>query len=118
LSKQASTILTIGHSNHPIGRFITRLADAGVTAVADVRSAPVSRFSPQFNKKALSASLGEHGIAYAFLGDELGGPAPKAGNVHGRCSRLRENGGNRIFPGWTQPAHRRGKAVSDRGDVF
>jgi uncharacterized protein (DUF488 family) len=73
LSKQAPTILTIGHSNHPIGRFIALLAEAGVTAIADVRSAPVSRFSPQFNKKALSALLGEHGIAYVFLGKELGG---------------------------------------------
>ncbi len=73
MSKQAPAIFTIGHSNHPIGRFIALLADAGVTAVADVRSAPVSRFSPQFNRKALSASLGEHGIAYTFLGDELGG---------------------------------------------
>jgi uncharacterized protein (DUF488 family) len=73
LSKQAPAIFTIGHSNHPIGRFIALLADAGVTAVADVRSAPVSRFSPQFNRKALSASLGEHGIAYTFLGDKLGG---------------------------------------------
>ena len=73
MSKQAPAIFTIGHSNHPIGRFITLLADAGVTAVADVRSAPVSRFSPQFNRKDLSASLGEHGIAYTFLGDKLGG---------------------------------------------
>ncbi|HWM30990.1 MAG TPA: DUF488 domain-containing protein [Methyloceanibacter sp.] len=73
MSKQAPAIFTIGHSNHPIGRFIALLADAGVTAVADVRSAPVSRFSPQFNRKALSASLGEHGIAYTFLGEELGG---------------------------------------------
>ena len=85
MSKQAPAILTIGHSNHPIGRFIALLADAGVTAVADVRSAPVSRFSPQFNKKALSASLGEHGIAYVFLGKELGGrpqePNPFTGGV-------------------------------------
>ncbi|MGV1015208.1 MAG: DUF488 family protein [Methyloceanibacter sp.] len=73
MSKQASTIFTIGHSNHQIGRFIALLEAAEVTAVADVRSAPVSRFSPQFNKKALSASFGGHDIAYVFLGQELGG---------------------------------------------
>jgi uncharacterized protein (DUF488 family) len=66
-------ILTIGHSRHSLERFIALLEGAGVTAVADVRSAPVSRFSPQFNKKALAASLAAHDIAYVFLGKELGG---------------------------------------------
>jgi uncharacterized protein (DUF488 family) len=44
-----------------------------VTAVADVRSAPVSRFAPHFNKDRLARSLAEQGIAYVFLGKELGG---------------------------------------------
>ncbi len=66
-------ILTIGHSNHALPRFLALLRDADVTAVADVRSAPVSRFSPHFNKAALAASLAEHDIAYVFLGKELGG---------------------------------------------
>ena len=67
------TILTIGHSRHSLDRFIALLEDAGATAVADVRSAPVSRFSPHFNKGALAASLAAHDIAYVFLGKELGG---------------------------------------------
>jgi uncharacterized protein (DUF488 family) len=66
-------IHTIGHSNHPLAKFVALLEGAGVTAVADVRSAPVSRFAPHFNKERLAASLGEHGIAYVFLGQELGG---------------------------------------------
>jgi uncharacterized protein (DUF488 family) len=69
----ATTILTIGHSRHPLGRFIELLEAAGVTAVADVRSAPMSRFSPHFNKQALAASLAARNIAYLFLGKELGG---------------------------------------------
>ena len=44
-----------------------------MTAVADLRSAPVSRFSPHFNKNALSASLARRKIGYVFLGKELGG---------------------------------------------
>ena len=44
-----------------------------VTAVADIRSAPYSRFSPQFNKESLAAWLHNTGIAYVFLGRELGG---------------------------------------------
>jgi uncharacterized protein (DUF488 family) len=66
-------IFTIGHSRHPLERFIALLAAAQVTAVADMRSAPASRFSPQFNKNALAASLATHGIDYVFLGKELGG---------------------------------------------
>ena len=52
---------------------------AGATAVADVRSAPVSRFSPHFNKAAFAAALAARGIDYIFLGRELGGrPEQKA----------------------------------------
>ena len=70
---QRRPIFTIGHSRHPLDRFIALLEGAGATAVADVRSAPMSRFSPQFNKAALFHSLGSRGIAYLFLGKELGG---------------------------------------------
>jgi uncharacterized protein (DUF488 family) len=66
-------ILTIGHSRHSLERFLSLLKTAEVTAIADVRSSPASRFSPQFNKTALAASLGGHGIGYVFLGKELGG---------------------------------------------
>jgi uncharacterized protein (DUF488 family) len=38
-----------------------------------VRSRPVSRFVPHFNRKPLESALGEHGISYVFLGRELGG---------------------------------------------
>jgi uncharacterized protein (DUF488 family) len=67
------TILTIGHSRHPLERFLSLLDAAQVTAIADVRSAPMSRFSPQFNKNALAASLAKHGVDYVFLGRALGG---------------------------------------------
>jgi len=70
---ERNPILTIGHSKHTLPRFIALLQGAHVTAVADVRSAPVSRFSPQFNKDRLAASLAEFGMAYVFLGKELGG---------------------------------------------
>jgi len=68
----APQVLTIGHSNHPIERFVELLRLHGVTAVADVRSAPYSRFNPQYNRDALNAELKRHGIAYVFLGRELG----------------------------------------------
>jgi uncharacterized protein (DUF488 family) len=66
-------ILTIGHSNLPYGEFLGLLRDAGVTAVADVRSAPYSRQYPHFNAKALHDELRADGIIYVSLGKELGG---------------------------------------------
>lgn len=65
-------VFTIGHSNHALEAFIGLLQRHGVTAIADVRSDPFSRYNPQFNQKALERSLGEHGIDYVFLGKELG----------------------------------------------
>ena len=65
-------IFTIGHSNHSINRFVELLRLHGVTAVADVRSAPFSRYNPQFNRDALAESLHDGGIAYVFLGQSLG----------------------------------------------
>ena len=66
-------VLTVGHSNHAPEDFLALLAQHGVTALGDVRSAPWSRFNPHFNRKALSASLSAAGIAYVWLGRELGG---------------------------------------------
>jgi uncharacterized protein (DUF488 family) len=67
-----TTLHTVGHSNHSIEKFIGLLTANGITAVADVRSRPFSRRHPQFNKDRLAAELARHGIAYVFLGKELG----------------------------------------------
>jgi uncharacterized protein (DUF488 family) len=76
-------ILTIGHSNHSLERFVKLLRANGVTAVADVRSSPFSRHNPQFNKDALQGALKDAGIAYIFLGKELGGRSPDKGCYEG-----------------------------------
>jgi uncharacterized protein (DUF488 family) len=67
-----ATLYTVGHSNHSIEKFIGLLTANGITAVADVRSRPFSRRHPQFNKERLASALTQHGIAYVFLGKELG----------------------------------------------
>lgn len=69
----ARTILTIGHSNHTLEYFVELLTLHGVTAVADVRSAPYSRFNPQFNREKLAGSLKTSKFRYVYLGLELGG---------------------------------------------
>lgn len=65
-------VFTIGHSTHPIEAFLDLLKAHQVTALADVRSAPFSRFNPQFNREALENDLKARGIKYVFVGRELG----------------------------------------------
>lgn len=65
-------IFTIGHSNHTIEKFISLLQKHRITAVADVRSHPYSRYLPHFNKSLLPDALSKVGISYVFLGRELG----------------------------------------------
>ena len=66
------TIYTVGHSTHTLDRFLDLLERNGVTAIADVRSSPFSRYNPQFNKDTLSVELKKRSIAYVFVGKELG----------------------------------------------
>lgn len=66
------TVFTIGHSTHPQELFIALLRQHGITALCDVRSKPYSRANPQFNRDELEKVLPEQGIAYRFLGKELG----------------------------------------------
>lgn len=82
-----SLLYTIGHSVHPIDRFAELLVQHGVTAIADVRSTPYSRFSPQFRRKQLEAELGSRDIAYVFLGRELGARREEAEVYDGDLAR-------------------------------
>jgi uncharacterized protein (DUF488 family) len=66
-------LLSIGHSNIPAERFRALLQSAGVSAVADVRSTPHSRFCPWFSQKPLAAALSAAGIGYIAMGEALGG---------------------------------------------
>jgi uncharacterized protein (DUF488 family) len=70
-------ILTIGHSTQTYEAFRDMAFSHGVTAIADVRTMPFSRHSPQFNQKEFRKSLTNDGIAYVFLGDALGGRPSK-----------------------------------------
>ena len=65
-------LYTIGYAPHDPDSFAAILRRHGVTAVADVRSAPYSRFKPEFSKKRLQAWLPEAGIEYVWFGEQLG----------------------------------------------
>jgi uncharacterized protein (DUF488 family) len=66
-------LLSIGHSNIPVDRFVALLRDAGVKAVADVRSTPFSRFCPWFSHRPLAARLAQDSMTYLVYGQSLGG---------------------------------------------
>jgi uncharacterized protein (DUF488 family) len=65
-------VWTVGHSTQTPEAFVALVRRHEISVVADVRSAPYSRFSPHFNKDALQRSLKANGIKYVFLGRELG----------------------------------------------
>ena len=65
-------VLTIGHSNHPLDRFLALLARHGVEALVDIRRFPGSRKHPHFNRENLAAALPQSGVDYHWL-EALGG---------------------------------------------
>ncbi len=65
-------LFSIGHSSHPIERFLDLLQRHDIQAIADVRSSPYSRFNPQYSRDALESTLKQSQISYVFLGRELG----------------------------------------------
>lgn len=72
------TLYTIGHSNHTSEEFLTLLQTYHITVLVDVRSAPYSKFAPQFNKSEFQAFLERHGIQYRYAGEYLGGRPKEA----------------------------------------
>jgi hypothetical protein len=68
-----TTIYSIGHSRHSGERFTALLRAQQIARLVDVRSYPVSKWAPQFEKLALARLLARHAIEYLFLGRELGG---------------------------------------------
>lgn len=73
---ELNQLYTIGHSNHSIEDFVELLSLHRITAVADVRSIPASRYTPQFNREAIRSALEAAGVSYVFLGKELGARSP------------------------------------------
>lgn len=65
-------LFTIGHSNHSEEALLALLQTHAISAVADVRSQPYSRYTPQFNYDAIQSWLKKAGMGYVFLGKELG----------------------------------------------
>jgi len=68
-----STVYTIGHSSHTFEEFLRLVAANRIEVVVDTRSAPYSKFAPQFDRESVQRDLTQSGVRYLFLGSELGG---------------------------------------------
>jgi uncharacterized protein (DUF488 family) len=66
-------LYTIGHGNRNTTEFIGLLKENNITQLVDVRSAPYSRYNPQFNKETIEFFLKENNILYIYKGKQLGG---------------------------------------------
>jgi len=65
-------VFTIGHSNHPLDRFLALLAQHQIKALVDIRRFPSSRKHPHFNQENLVSALKEAGVEYRWF-ESLGG---------------------------------------------
>lgn len=66
------TIYTIGHSTREFDEFVGILKHYNIDVLADVRSVPRSRHTPQFNEANLAKKLPRNGITYTHI-EKLGG---------------------------------------------
>ena len=65
-----ATILTIGHSNHPIEKLLSLLQASGAEVVVDTRSQPYSKYTVQFNREALQSAIAGGGKPLAVTMNE------------------------------------------------
>jgi len=72
LEPSRPALFTVGHSTHPIERFLELLGEHGIATLADVRSFPSSRRWPHFNQEPFAQALGRAGVEYRWL-KRLGG---------------------------------------------
>ncbi|NSW55214.1 MAG: DUF488 domain-containing protein [Armatimonadetes bacterium] len=72
-ASERARVYTIGHSNHPIEKFVGLLRRYSVGLVIDVRSRPYSKQGRHFDRTALRTALETADIGYLYLGNALGG---------------------------------------------
>jgi uncharacterized protein (DUF488 family) len=67
-----ATLFTIGHSTRTLDDLVGALRAHDIQTLADIRSIPMSRRLPHFNRESLEAALRQTGIQYLWM-KELGG---------------------------------------------
>jgi uncharacterized protein (DUF488 family) len=71
-----ATLYTVGHSTRSFEEFLETLQAQSIHTLADIRSIPMSRRLPHFNRESLERTLPENGIRYVWM-KELGGRRKK-----------------------------------------
>ena len=61
------TLYTIGHSTRTLDELVVALRAHSIATLVDIRSFPMSRRLPHFNRELLEKTLPEAGIAYIWL---------------------------------------------------
>ena len=74
-----ATLYTIGHSTRALDELIEALHAHSIANLVDIRSFPMSRRLPHFNRESLERTLPEAGIRYIWM-KELGGRRKKVRN--------------------------------------
>ncbi len=72
-----ATLFTIGHSTRALNGLIAALQAHSIQTLVDIRSFPMSRRLPHFNRESLEESLPKAGIRYVWMKD-LGGRRKKS----------------------------------------
>lgn len=72
MTEAASTVWTIGTGHRSFAELVALLGEASIDALVDVRSYPKSHLR-YFCRSELERALTAVGIAYTWLGDDLGG---------------------------------------------
>ena len=67
-----ATIYTIGHSTRTLDELVAALRGHRVDTLVDIRSFPMSRRLPHFNRESLELELPKQGVEYVWM-KELGG---------------------------------------------
>jgi uncharacterized protein (DUF488 family) len=65
-------LYTVGHSTRSLDELVEALQSHSIQTLVDIRTFPMSRRLPQFNRESLQASLPAAGIRYVWM-KELGG---------------------------------------------
>ena len=71
-----STLHTIGHSTRTLDELVEALRAHSIQTLVDIRSFPMSRRLPHFNRESLEKTLPDAGIRYVWM-KELGGRRKK-----------------------------------------
>src|SRR5260370_31547246 len=72
-----ATHFTIGHSTRSLGELIDALQAHSIETLVDIRSFPMSRRLPHFNRESLEKALPSAGIKYVWM-KGLGGRRKKS----------------------------------------